>query len=506
MPLFASSKYYLKLKALERVKIGGTSRTAKTRRRTMSSAATVSTEQSRSPPPTLAIAIMNTPKWRRDNDDTSESGTVPSSDLPPTALDANTAPHSDASDNAESEQDFPPRKRVWRSANPGPTSASPKTIPFFSMHGWWIRYSRELDGDVAPPRSNVRGNAKGIGKAQALPRKQAAAALVVKPPSRSARARVVKEQVESEESVLNPSDTTTPPPPKTSLRPQQALSWHGRFIAGRARKIQSAEEATPSGDGKGEEESQQKQSTIYSRISHGLEHDGCSQPTCPSPPARPHWRCTPFCPSPSARQVRCQSADGNGEEEGQEVEQVMQVPVSILCTWLSMVLDVNGYGDEGRDHNANTDTNTNNKAKADMDKNAMDVEHKSVLDKVEKKMVMSFSVPASTLPGWEALEEYPIPEAIEHEQDPNLSMQMGLWVQNSAPACVERLSWGCIWGRWDVYWGKEKVLVCEALGGRGVWDAVFEGVVDKMDRELGHCWGGILLWGQKCAETNILQG
>ncbi|TFK20806.1 hypothetical protein FA15DRAFT_111248 [Coprinopsis marcescibilis] len=117
MPLFASSKYYIKYKALERVKNGGTSPTAETRKRTSSSAATVSAEQPRSPPPT--IAITNTPKRRRDSDDTSESGTVPSSASPPTALDANTAPHNDASDNAEPKQDFPPRKRVWRSANPG---------------------------------------------------------------------------------------------------------------------------------------------------------------------------------------------------------------------------------------------------------------------------------------------------------------------------------------------------------------------------------------------------
>ncbi|TFK19168.1 hypothetical protein FA15DRAFT_709227 [Coprinopsis marcescibilis] len=80
MPLFASSKYYIKHKALERVKNGGTSPTAETRKRTSSSAATVSAEQPRSPPPT--IAITNTPKRRRDSDNTSESGTVPSSASP----------------------------------------------------------------------------------------------------------------------------------------------------------------------------------------------------------------------------------------------------------------------------------------------------------------------------------------------------------------------------------------------------------------------------------------
>ncbi|TFK20805.1 hypothetical protein FA15DRAFT_599045 [Coprinopsis marcescibilis] len=79
----------------------------------------------------------------------------------------------------------------------------------------------------------------------------------------------------------------------------------------------------------------------------------------------------------------------------------------------------------GGDHNAKTDANASDNAKVDLDENAMDVEHKSAPGKVERKIVMSFSVPASALPGWEAPEEYPSPEAFEREQDPNLSMQMG---------------------------------------------------------------------------------
>ncbi|TFK20795.1 hypothetical protein FA15DRAFT_111114 [Coprinopsis marcescibilis] len=114
MPLFASSKYNLKHKALERVKNGGTSPTAKTgRKRASSSAATVSAEQPRSPPPT--IAITTTPKRRRDSDDSSELGSATSTP---------TAPEVD-SDDAASEQDFPPRKRLRRSDTPAPTA-----IPF----------------------------------------------------------------------------------------------------------------------------------------------------------------------------------------------------------------------------------------------------------------------------------------------------------------------------------------------------------------------------------------
>ncbi|TFK20802.1 hypothetical protein FA15DRAFT_111212 [Coprinopsis marcescibilis] len=132
MPLFASSKYNLKHKALERVKNGGTSPTAKTRKRASSSAEMVSAEQPRSPPPT--IAVTTTPKRRRGSDDSSELGSKTST---PPAPDAN-------SDDAASEQDFPPRKRLRRSDTPAPTAvpfpstashATPEDVPMHEDHG-----------------------------------------------------------------------------------------------------------------------------------------------------------------------------------------------------------------------------------------------------------------------------------------------------------------------------------------------------------------------------------
>ncbi|TFK19484.1 hypothetical protein FA15DRAFT_648267 [Coprinopsis marcescibilis] len=100
---------------------------------------------------------------------------------------------------------------------------------------------------------------------------------------------------------------------------------------------------------------------------------------------------------------------GSSTPTGVEDVDVEQVPVPTMYRWVSRVVDVDVGA--GRDHHANVNPNPDN--------------DKSAPGRVERKIVMSFSVPASAFPGWEVPEEYPSAEAIECEPDPNVRMQMG---------------------------------------------------------------------------------
>ncbi|TFK20809.1 hypothetical protein FA15DRAFT_707768 [Coprinopsis marcescibilis] len=118
----------------------------------MSSAATVSTKQQRSPPST--IAITSTPKLKRDSDDTSEFRTV-SPSLSTAAPNVSAAPHNDASDDAESEQEFPPGKRGRRSATSAPTIANPAASPFPSTASQTIPEEVPMSEDHGRPTTQA---------------------------------------------------------------------------------------------------------------------------------------------------------------------------------------------------------------------------------------------------------------------------------------------------------------------------------------------------------------
>ncbi|TFK19177.1 hypothetical protein FA15DRAFT_727338 [Coprinopsis marcescibilis] len=75
------------------------------------------------------------------------------------------------------------------------------------------------------------------------------------------------------------------------------------------------------------------------------------------------------------------------------------------------------------------------------------------------------------LPGWEVPEEYPSAAAIERELDPNVRVQMGLWVRR------RQLELGA-GVPMDVEGGG-------GLDGGGLWDGPFEGVRDGVGGELG---------------------